>query len=809
MSEHPNAALVRRGFDRFVGGDPAGLLELFAPEAVWHVPGANAMSGDYRGLDEIIAFLRRTAELTGGTYRVELLWVVADDDHAVAVYRAQGARDGERSLDIEQALLIRVEDGRWVDVRAQPLDQRRSTPSGPTWTITLQLPHRRPAGADLRMLVEEQAALNRVAVTVATETASERVFDVVTEEVARLLGADAANLVRFGPGSDEGVIVGKWSEPGVQIPGAGTVVVDRWRQRARRGRADGRARSAGHGRPRRPRGAPRAAGRARRDVARRGADRRVRATSGAPSSSRVTRDLQFAANAEERLGQFAGLVAVALANTQAREELATLADEQAALSRVAVAVATEETRSGSSTPSPRSSAGCSARGPPQPCATSEMPAARDRGRLGARRPARRRPARRTLVPVQGGAIARVAQTGRTTRIDLENAPPDLQEHMVEAEVSVRRGGSDRGLRATLVVSEEVGRLFDADAGAIVRYADELDGAVIVGAWQRIGRIDVPLGVKLPLEGGAIARVAQTGRTARIDLEAEPSDLRERMLAAKVNSGVAAPIVVSGRLWGATSISNGRARRVSARRRGAPREVHEPRRRRACERGGPRAADRIARPHRPGRRRRATAARAEPPRRRTAAPGDARARAPPRRVAASRRSGSRRGAARARRAKSSRSVWRSFASSLAGSIRRSSPTAASHLRSRRSPTRATLPVEVSGLPPDRLPEAIEAAAFYVVSESLANVAKYASASRARVDLARDDGLLVVEVSDDGVGGADAGKGSGLRGLADRVEALGGHLRVSSEPGRGTTVRAELPMPSDAPVRRRRRPRGARR
>jgi signal transduction histidine kinase len=86
----------------------------------------------------------------------------------------------------------------------------------------------------------------------------------------------------------------------------------------------------------------------------------------------------------------------------------------------------------------------------------------------------------------------------------------------------------------------------------------------------------------------------------------------------------------------------------------------------------------------------------------------------------------------------------------------------------------------------------AAAFYVVSESLANVAKYASASRAQVDLARDDGLLVVEVSDDGVGGADPGEGSGLRGLADRVEALGGHFHVSSERGLGTTVRAELPL-----------------
>ena len=111
-------------------------------------------------------------------------------------------------------------------------------------------------------------------------------------------------------------------------------------------------------------------------------------------------------------------------------------------------------------------------------------------------------------------------------------------------------------------------------------------------------------------------------------------------------------------------------------------------------------------------------------------------------------------------------------------------------------RSTVPVDVAGAPSERLPEPIEAAAFYVVSESLANVAKYASASRARVDVARDDGLLVVEVSDDGVGGADATKGSGLRGLADRVEALGGRLLVASQPGHGTTVRAELPVDDGA-------------
>jgi ketosteroid isomerase-like protein len=123
VSTHPNVAIVREGFDRFVKGDVAGLLGLFADDAVWHVPGANAMAGHYRGRDEIIEFLRRTAEVTGGTYRVELLWVVADDEHTVAVYRARGERDDGRSLDIEQALLIDLRNGLWSDIRAQPLDQ--------------------------------------------------------------------------------------------------------------------------------------------------------------------------------------------------------------------------------------------------------------------------------------------------------------------------------------------------------------------------------------------------------------------------------------------------------------------------------------------------------------------------------------------------------------------------------------------------------------------------------------------------------------------------------------------------------------
>ena len=540
------------------------------------------------------------------------------------------------------------------------------------------------------MLLAEQAALNRVAVTVATETAPERVFDVVTEEVARLLGADAANLVRFSPSHDEGLIVGKWSEPGVKIPGPGTIVaIDN--------------------------------GSALTEVARTGAPVRMATDDpGVPTELRgrlnelgvtslvagpivvaghiwgtvvvsLTGEQRFPANAEERLGKFAGLVAVAVANALAREELATLAAEQAALSRVAVAVATEE----------------------------------------------------------------------------------------HAE------------RLFNTVAEEIGRLFGARVAATVRYLGAADGAEIVGGWDRDGGDDAALGALVPVQGGAIARVAQTGGTARIDLENEPPDLREHMVTAGVSSAVAAPIVVSGRLWGSTSITVD-----------------------GSERFPPDAEERLAKftnlvavaLANAEAREQLTTSRA-----RIVQAGDAERR----RLERNLHDGAQQ-----------RFISLALDLRLAESRLPDDPAAAAELLVHASgdlalgleelrelargihpailtdrglvpavealAARATLPVEVSGLPPERLAEPIEAAAYYVVSESLANVAKYASASRARVDLARDDGLLVVEVSDDGVGGADPGGGSGLRGLTDRVEALGGRLRVSSEQGSGTTVRAELPL-----------------
>jgi signal transduction histidine kinase len=113
-------------------------------------------------------------------------------------------------------------------------------------------------------------------------------------------------------------------------------------------------------------------------------------------------------------------------------------------------------------------------------------------------------------------------------------------------------------------------------------------------------------------------------------------------------------------------------------------------------------------------------------------------------------------------------------------------------------RVPLPVEIIPLPEDRLPEPVEAAVYFVVAEALTNVTRYAHASRADVLVAVDGDAVDVQVIDDGIGGADPAKGSGLRGLADRVAALNGRLEVASDPGRGTAVRARIPGGHQAAV-----------
>ena len=113
------------------------------------------------------------------------------------------------------------------------------------------------------------------------------------------------------------------------------------------------------------------------------------------------------------------------------------------------------------------------------------------------------------------------------------------------------------------------------------------------------------------------------------------------------------------------------------------------------------------------------------------------------------------------------------------------------RARRRPVDLDITIDV------RLAEPIEVAAYFVVSEALANAAKHSQASRIDVSVRERDGSLVLSVRDDGVGGADAARGSGLVGLMDRVEAHGGSIRVSSLPGTGTQITAELPLELELP------------
>ena len=107
-------------------------------------------------------------------------------------------------------------------------------------------------------------------------------------------------------------------------------------------------------------------------------------------------------------------------------------------------------------------------------------------------------------------------------------------------------------------------------------------------------------------------------------------------------------------------------------------------------------------------------------------------------------------------------------------------------------RAPFRVKIVGVPSLRLDEGVEAAVYYVVAESLTNAAKHADASEARVEISKTDDAIVVGIRDDGRGGASLDRGSGLRGLADRIEALGGRLELQSPSAGGTLVRATLPL-----------------
>jgi ketosteroid isomerase-like protein len=112
---HPNEDLVRKGYEAFSTGDMAGLRQLLDPQVVWHSAGRNPLSGDYRGIEEVLGFFGRTMEHTQGSFRVSVEEVLVNDQGAVVVQRSSAQRNG-KSLDDRAVQLFHISDGKVVEV---------------------------------------------------------------------------------------------------------------------------------------------------------------------------------------------------------------------------------------------------------------------------------------------------------------------------------------------------------------------------------------------------------------------------------------------------------------------------------------------------------------------------------------------------------------------------------------------------------------------------------------------------------------------------------------------------------------------
>ena len=125
MAEHPNAALLRKGYEAFARGDIAALTDMFAEDMVWHVPGNNLISGEHKGRDAVFAVFAKTMELTGGTFKIDLHDIVANDEHTVSLSRASASRQGKQ-LDLRGADIYHIRNGKvtewWSFVEDQRLD---------------------------------------------------------------------------------------------------------------------------------------------------------------------------------------------------------------------------------------------------------------------------------------------------------------------------------------------------------------------------------------------------------------------------------------------------------------------------------------------------------------------------------------------------------------------------------------------------------------------------------------------------------------------------------------------------------------
>jgi signal transduction histidine kinase len=349
------------------------------------------------------------------------------------------------------------------------------------------------------------------------------------------------------------------------------------------------------------------------------------------------------------------------------------------------------------------------------------------------------------------------------------------------------------------VCEEVGRVLGIEGTNLSRFEANGTQTVLAG-WSVHGAPIFPLREGVPLEGdAAVPKASRSGRPERVDDYAEISgELAEMIRGAGIASAVAAPITVAGKIWGAIVATHGRPYSF-------PPDTEE-RMASFAELVANALANADAREQLAASRARIVEA-ADSERRRlernlhdgaqqrlvslALALRDVEARLGTDPKAAGRLLASAREEL-ALALEELRALARGIHPAIL-SDRGLGPALEALV------ARAPVAVEVAALPEERFPEPVDAAAYYLVSEALTNVARHARASVVSVRVTRTDDRARIEVRDDGSGGAEIGSGSGLGGLSDRFEALGGRLGLDSPPGVGTTLIGEIPLSPSVPRR----------
>ena len=380
--------------------------------------------------------------------------------------------------------------------------------------------------------------------------------------------------------------------------------------------------------------------------------------------------------------------------------------------------------------------------------------------------------------------------------DTAHSPARL-EALVREQAALRRVATlvardEEPARIFAAVCEEVGLILGVTTTNLVRYEDS-GNATVLGSWAARGAPAFPVASDLPMDGETVApRVLRSGRPVRVDTYDElEDDLAVRLRAVGIRSAVGAPIVVAGRLWGAVIAASGRPfglpddaeERISgfaqlltdALANADAREQLAASRARILQ-AGYEERRRLGRDLHDGAQQElvnvvidlqlAKKRWEEHPERARGLVDDA-----------------------LEHAQAAIDDLRDLAAGIHPAVLTDRGlVAALETLASRSP----VPVELDAELDERLPMPVETTAYFVVAEALTNVGKYSLASVADVAVRLDGDWLEVEVRDDGIGGANPAAGSGLRGLADRVNAMHGRFQVCSPPGRGTRVHARIKL-----------------